>query len=204
MRRSRRGSICRCSTPSCPSRGLGRGPSAGLHLKDVRGNSTRKGLASGRLNSIIVSTRPYQTVRRASAGSVRKRSSRPGTTTARPAATRAHSCRSVVKPAVEASSSPAVLRRAVGLGFHGRGATERNAEKYEQAHEAPTTPSAPSAVLVVDHLDLRGLGSPVALAEAARSALLIRPFRQHRTTHRDATPQPVRNRCIPALPCARW
>ena len=85
--------------------------------------------------------------------------------------------RSVFRPAVEASSSPAVLRKAVGLGFHDRGATERNAEQHEQAHEVPTTPAAPSAVLVVDHLDLRGLGSPVALAEAARSALLIRPSR---------------------------
>ena len=63
------------------------------------------------------------------------------------------------------------------MGFHDRGATERNAEQHEQAHEVPTTPAAPSAVLVVDHLDLRGLGSPVALAEAARSALLIRPSR---------------------------
>ena len=80
------------------------------------------------------------------------------------------------QPALEAASSLAVLRRAVGLGFHDRGASERNVEKHGQAHEVPTTPAAPSAVLVVDYLDLRGLGSPVALAEAARSALLIRPF----------------------------
>lgn len=75
------------------------------------------------------------------------------------------------------------------MGFHDHEATERNAGKHEQAHEVPATPAAPSAVLVVDHLDLRSLGSPVALAEAPRSALLTCPSRgPQRSAGRELTP----------------